>query len=82
MDKIDIKLLTLLQQNAQLSNAELAERVHLSASACHRCVRELERSGIIKAYVALLDAKKINRRAVVFVEISLSGQSQDIFEAF
>ncbi len=78
----DERLLKVLQQNAKLSNAELAEKCHLSPSACHRRVRELETSGVISRYIALLDAKKIGMKTVVFVEITLSGQSQEAFEKF
>lgn len=82
LDPTDIRLLEALQTNAQTSNAELSEIVHLSPSACHRRVRELERAGIITRYVALVDARKIDRKSVVFVEISLSGQSEHAFEEF
>ncbi len=78
----DKRILRELQKNAKLSNAELAQLCNLSSSACHRRVRELENSGVIAKYIALLDAKKIGNKTVVFVEITLSGQSQETFEAF
>lgn len=82
LDDFDKKLLTHLQKNGRASNAELAEIANLSSSACHRRVKDLEASGVISKYVALLDARKINMRTVVFVEITLNGQSQDAFEKF
>ncbi len=78
----DKRILKELQLNAKISNAELAERCHLSPSACHRRVRELERSGIISNYFALLNANKLGQKTVVFVEITLNGQSQEAFEKF
>lgn len=65
-----------------MTNAELAERAHLSASACHRRVQQMERAGLIDAYVALLDARKLGRPTTVFVEITLSGQADEVLEAF
>ena len=82
LDDLDRKLLRELQKSGKSSNAELAEAVNLSPSACHRRVAELEKSGIIANYVALLDARKIDLRTVVFVEITLVGQSQETFEKF
>ncbi len=82
LTQADKRILVELQRNAKISNAELAERCHLSPSACHRRVRELERSGAIANYCALLDAKAIGLKTVVYVEITLSGQSQETFERF
>ncbi len=61
---------------------ELSERVALSPSACHRRVRRLERDGVIAGYVALLDARALDRRAVVFVEITLTAQADEVLDAF
>jgi Lrp/AsnC family leucine-responsive transcriptional regulator len=82
IDDTDRRILRKLQKNGRMTNAELAESVHLSASACHRRMQRLERDGIIKNYVALLDAEKVDRPTTVFVEITLSGQSNDILDAF
>ena len=82
LDRIDNNLLISLQKNGKASNAELADAVNLSPSACHRRVAELEKNGVIANYVAILDAAKVNLRTVVFVEITLLGQSQDTFEKF
>lgn len=65
-----------------MSNADLAEKINLSASACHRRVQRLESDGIICDYVALLDARAVDRRTTVFVEISLSGQADETLAAF
>jgi Lrp/AsnC family leucine-responsive transcriptional regulator len=82
IDDTDRRILRRLQKSGRLSNAELADQINLSASACHRRVQRLEKEGIINGYVALLNARKVDRPTTVFVEITLSGQSDDILEAF
>ena len=82
LDATDRRILTVLQKQGRISNAELAERVNLSASACHRRVQRLEEEGYIRDYVALLDTRKLGRPTTVFVEITLSGQADELLEAF
>jgi Lrp/AsnC family leucine-responsive transcriptional regulator len=82
IDDTDRRILRRLQKSGRLSNAELADQINLSASACHRRVQRLEKEGIINGYVALLNARKVDRPTTVFVEITLSGQSDDILDAF
>ncbi|MDO5611831.1 MAG: Lrp/AsnC family transcriptional regulator [Paracoccus sp. (in: a-proteobacteria)] len=82
LDATDRRILTLLQREGRITNADLAARVNLSASACHRRVERLEQSGLIRAYVALLDERKLGRPTLVFVEITLSGQADEVLEAF
>jgi DNA-binding Lrp family transcriptional regulator len=81
-DATDRRILAVLQGAGRISNAELSERVHLSASACHRRVQRLEAEGIIARYVALLDPRRIGRTTTVFVEIKLAGQSDEVLNAF
>ena len=82
LDSIDRRILTELQRNGRMSNAELSERANLSPSACHRRVHRLEKAGIIRDYVALLDARHMGRPSTVFVEITLSGQADEVLETF
>ena len=82
LDRIDRKILALLQVNGRISNADLAEKVALSASACHRRVQRLEEAGYVKDYVAMLDARKMGCPTTVFVEITLSGQADEVLDAF
>lgn len=82
LDAIDRRILALLQKEGRISNAELALRVHLSPSACHRRVQRLEETGVISGYVALLDARALRRQTTVFVEITLSGQADEVLDAF
>ncbi|WP_372353122.1 Lrp/AsnC family transcriptional regulator [Pararhizobium sp. YC-54] len=74
MDTIDAAILRVLQQNGRIANAELAEKVGLSASACSRRVDILEKSGVISGYHARLSHKALDYRIMVIVHISLSGQ--------
>lgn len=82
IDQIDRRILQVLQKSGRMSNADLAEVVNLSASACHRRVQRLEKDGYIRDYVALLNARKMGRPTTVFVEITLSGQTDEVLDAF
>ncbi len=82
LDSIDRRILRELQKTGRISNADLAEKINLSASACHRRVQRLESEGFIKDYVALLDTRKLGRPSTIFVEITLSGQADEVLEAF
>ena len=82
LDDTDRRILAVLQKDGRISNADLSERVNLSASACHRRVQRLESEKIIANYVALLDPRKLDRPSTVFVEITLSGQTEEVLDAF
>ncbi len=82
IDSIDRRILEVLQKDGRITNANLAERVNLSPSACHRRVQHLEKAGFIKDYVALLDPRLMGRPSTVFVEITLSGQADEVLDAF
>ncbi len=82
LDPTDARILSVLQRRGRISNADLAEEVNLSASACHRRVQRLEEVGYIRDYVALLDPRLLGRATVVFVEITLSGQKDEVLDAF
>ncbi len=69
MDKIDIKILSLLQEDATLTVAEISKRINLSATPCWRRVQKLEAEGVIRRRVTLLDAQKLNAGVTVFVSI-------------
>lgn len=82
LDAMDRALLDLLQRDARMTNAALAEAVHLSPSACLRRVRRLEEMGVITRYVAVLDRELIGRGTSVFVEITLTSQHEDRLDEF
>ncbi|MGF7008661.1 Lrp/AsnC family transcriptional regulator [Aminobacter sp. BE322] len=76
MDKIDIKILTLLQEDASRTNAELADLVALSPSSCLRRVQRLKKAGIIDRIVALVAPAKVGQgmKAIVTVELERHGE--------
>ena len=82
MDSIDFKILHELQQDASLSNVELAKRVHLSPSPCLSRVKALEKQGVIKQYVALLDPQTLGLGLSVFISISLKEQTKQALGNF
>lgn len=82
LDATDRRLLSVLQRKGRVSNADLAEQVNMSPSACHRRVARLEVDGYIRDYVALVDPRKVERPTTVFVEITLSGQADDVLAGF
>src|SRR5437763_15841519 len=77
MDAIDRKILTLLQGNANLSIAELADKVGLSQTPCWKGVQKLESTGAITGRVALVSPEKLGLGLTVFVEIETSDHSKD-----
>lgn len=77
MDKLDVTdtaILRVLQSMGRISNADLAAKVGLSASACSRRLDALEKSGVISGYYARISHKALDYRMMVIVHISLSGQ--------
>ena len=82
MDARDKQILNLLQADATLSVAEIAERVGLSTTPCWRRIQNLEKSGVIRKRVALLDAGKMNVGVTVFVRIRTSHHEYDWLEGF
>ena len=71
LDRTDLQLLAELQRGARLTNAELAERVHLSPSACLRRVQRLERDGVISGYRAEVDPERVGLGLQAFVRVQL-----------
>ena len=82
LDRIDLLLLAELQRAGRQTNAELADRVHLSPSACLRRVRQLEANGVIRGYTAILDDRRTGRGTVVIVQITLEPQTDDCLGRF
>lgn len=82
LDRTDIVLLAELQRDGRLTNAELAERVHLSASACLRRVQRLEREGVIAGYRAEVDPERIGLGLQAFVRVQLNHHDTDALESF
>lgn len=82
IDGVDLKILRELQSDSKTSNADLAARVNLSPSPCLTRVRRLERAGLIKRYVALLDPARFGLELTVFIFISLKAQGREQLREF
>jgi DNA-binding Lrp family transcriptional regulator len=82
LDAIDVKILGLLQHEARTPNTDLAHAIGLSPSPCLRRVRELERKGVIRSYVTLLEPAAVGLPVSVFVSVSLDKQIEEVLEVF
>jgi Lrp/AsnC family leucine-responsive transcriptional regulator len=82
LDAIDRAILTELQREGRLSNLELAQRVHLSPSACLRRVKALEDSGVIAQYVAMVNPRAVGKHGVSFTIINLETMNTSQLQAF
>lgn len=82
IDRIDREILRLLQQDGRLANAQLAEAVSLSPSACLRRLQRLEAGGFIEGYAARLNGAAIGRPNTVFIEVTLNSQGSQALDAF
>jgi DNA-binding Lrp family transcriptional regulator len=82
LDDIDRAILREMMRDGRITNADLAERVHLSPSACLRRARALEESGVIDRYVALIDGDKAGLAGAAFVFVTLEQQGRAMLDAF
>jgi Lrp/AsnC family leucine-responsive transcriptional regulator len=81
LDRVDRRLLEVLQREGRLSNVALAERVHLSPSPCLRRMKALEEGGVIEGYRAVLDREAVGLGLTVFVEVKVEGHSESVASA-
>lgn len=82
LDRLDIRILQLLQEDGSLTNLQLAERVGLSPSPCSRRVQKLETAGILRGRVAVLAQKKLGLDLTVIIQISMDRHTPERFETF
>ena len=82
LDKVDQKLLNALQDNCQLSMAELAERTYISVPTCHRRLQRLRGSGLIEREAAILDLSRTSKSVAVLVDIALERHDDATHAAF
>ena len=82
LDNTDRRILRVIQEEARVSNSELAERVGLSPSPCWRRVRTLEENGVIERYVTLVNAKAVGLPINVFATVTLEKQAESALELF
>jgi Lrp/AsnC family transcriptional regulator len=78
----DIKILDLLQQDANLTTQEIADRINISQSPCWRRINKLEEDGFIAKKVAILDREKLGMEVIVFATVNLSTQGRNNLEEF
>ncbi len=81
-DAVDRRILARLQRDSTIQNQQLAAEVGLSPSPCHRRVRALEQAGVIRGYVALLDASTVGAGFLAYVDVRLDRQSVEYSERF
>ena len=82
LDRYDLQILNILQQDGRISNQELADRIGLSASPCLRRVKALEEAGLIIGYHAVLDAKKLGLSLLALIHISMDQHTPERFNNF
>ena len=82
LDAIDRAILAELQTNGRISNQDLAQKVHLSPSACLRRVKALEDAGVIAGYVALVNPKAVGKHGISYTIINLESMNTPQLEAF
>jgi Lrp/AsnC family transcriptional regulator, leucine-responsive regulatory protein len=82
LDKIDLAILKLLQQNARITVKELSEKVHLSTSPVHERVRRMEQNGVIKQYATLVNAAMVGKGLMVICYVSLRQHSKNAGDKF
>src|ERR1700746_918443 len=82
LDRSDLRILELVQEQGQLSSAQIAERLGMTASTCWRRVSRLEEQGVIRKRVALLDREKLGLPVTVFSHVKLAGHGRDALLRF
>ena len=82
LDRTDLRILALLQENAQITVSEISERVHLSPTPCWRRIQKLEELGVIERRVAILNPDAVGFGLAAFVEIKAERHSDDWLNAF
>ncbi|MFZ5556161.1 MAG: Lrp/AsnC family transcriptional regulator [Pseudomonadota bacterium] len=82
LDPIDRRILEVLQRDARIANVDLAEKINLSPSPCLRRVRELEATGVIRRYAALVDPLALGLSVSVFIHVTLEKQVERVLDTF
>jgi len=82
LDEIDKKLLNILQLNSRITIRELSEQLHLSTTPIHERIKKLEKGGYIQQYITLIDPKKIGKKLIVYISVSLNIHTKEAIEEF
>jgi Lrp/AsnC family leucine-responsive transcriptional regulator len=80
LDRIDLKILDILQRDGRISITDLADKVSLSATPCSERVKRMEREGVITGYYARVNPAALGKNLLVFLEIKLSAKSGEVFD--
>ncbi|PRY98169.1 AsnC family transcriptional regulator [Jezberella montanilacus] len=80
LDRIDLKILDVLQRDGRISITDLADKVSLSATPCSERVKRMEREGVITGYYARVNPAALGKNLLVFLEIKLSAKSGEVFD--
>lgn len=82
LDNTDRKILRLLQYDGRMTTKELANKLHLTNTPVYERVKKLEKSGVIKKYMAVLDPEKLGKSMIVFLNVTLTKHTKDVVEKF
>ena len=82
LDSYDHALIACLKEDGRLTNSELAQRINLSPSACHKRFRRLEADGVITGYTVLLNPDAVGRTQNIFVQVTLDKQDNHTIQLF
>lgn len=82
LDKTDRRILQVLQQDARLNTKEIAHRIGLSVTPTYERLKKIEKSGVIKSYVTLLEGDKVGKTLMAFCNVSLQLHSQPLIKKF
>lgn len=82
LDQTDKRILEILQENARISNLELAEAINLSPTPCARRVKQLEDAGIIQRHITVLDQEKLGLKLTIFLAVTMEKHNSATFDAF
>ena len=82
LDRLDKKIITLLQKDSKQTNKQLSLQLHLSVTAIYERIKKLEKEGIIKQYVAVIDKDKIDKSFLIFCHIKLLQHSKEFLSNF
>lgn len=82
LDKLDLSILKLLQQNARITVKEISDKIHLSTTPVHERIKRMEQSGVIKQYITLLDGAKIGKGLMVICYVSLKQHGKHTGDKF
>ncbi len=82
IDNVDRKLLNILQQNSRVTIRELSEKLELSTTPIYERIKKLEKNGIIKKYISIIDPRYIGKKLTVYISVSLQDHGKESIETF